>query len=119
MDAMPAAAAPAGRLAVTYARLVVWLRWPIVLAWAAGAVAATVYLPGLGGGGASPEGLIPKHAAALATEDRSVRDFGFPLLTELAVVQRNPRGLSPAVQQRAVERAIALDRGQIPALRPL
>jgi RND superfamily putative drug exporter len=82
-----------GRLARAYAWVVVGLRHVIVLAWIAGAVAATLYLPGLGGAASSPLGdLVPKHAEATDVAERSARLFGTPLVTDTMVVQRDPGG---------------------------
>jgi RND superfamily putative drug exporter len=73
--------------------VVVGLRHVIVLAWIAGAVAATLYLPGLGGAASSPLGdLVPKHAEATDVAERSARLFGTPLVTDTMVVQRDPGG---------------------------
>ncbi len=54
-------------MAGAYARLVVALRYPIVAAWVAAAVAATIYLPSLDQARSLPlRGLVPKHAEAVA-----------------------------------------------------
>jgi putative drug exporter of the RND superfamily len=114
-----------GRLARGYAWLVVGLRHAIVLAWIAGAVAATVYLPGLGGAASSPlADLVPKHAEATDVAERSTRLFGSPLVTDTIVVQRDPTGLSAAQQRRTLraarevserpERDLALISGALP-----
>ena len=92
-----------GRLARGYAWVVVGLRHVIVLAWIAAAVAATLYLPGLGGAASSPLGdLVPKDAEATAVAERSTRMFGTPLVADTMVVQRDPGGLSVGEQRRAV-----------------
>jgi putative drug exporter of the RND superfamily len=114
-----------GRLARGYAWVVVALRHLIVLAWIAGAVAATLYLPGLGGAASSPPGaLVPKHAEATDVAERSTRLFGNPLVTDTMVVQRAPAGLSAGEQQRTLlaarevserpERDLALISGALP-----
>jgi RND superfamily putative drug exporter len=92
-----------GRIARGYSWLVVGLRHVIVLAWIAGAVAATLYLPGLGGAASSPLGdLVPADADATKVAERSTKLFGTPLVTDTMVVQRDPDGLSPAEQRRTL-----------------
>ncbi len=100
-----------------FARAVVALRWPIVLAWIAAAALATLALPSIeqsqnGALGA----LVPAHAAALDAELRSSRLFGFPVLSRTIVVQRDASGLSAAAQAGTVSRAVALNRNQLPEL---
>jgi putative drug exporter of the RND superfamily len=114
-----------GRLARAYSWTVVGLRHVIVLAWIAGAVAATMYLPGLGGAAGSPlADLVPKDAEATKVAERSTELFGFPLSTDTAVVQHDPEGL-PLAEQRGTLRAarevserpprdLALIKGAIP-----
>jgi putative drug exporter of the RND superfamily len=43
---------------------------------------------------------------------RSVKRFGFPLLSRVAVVQREPDGLSALIQAESVARAAAVTQGQ-------
>jgi uncharacterized protein (DUF2267 family) len=83
-----------GRLARAYAWVVVGLRHVIVVAWIAGAVAATLYLPGLGGAASSPLGdLVPKNAEATAASFallaivplRSFREFAFVMAAGIAI----------------------------------
>src|SRR6476620_7113292 len=97
----------AGSLARIYAWLVVRLRWFIVLGWAAGAIAAAVWLPAT-----TPRadlgGFAPPHSKAIATETASAKSFGFPILSRTILVQRDVHGLSRAAQQRAAERAVAV-----------
>jgi RND superfamily putative drug exporter len=101
-----------------YARFVVFLRFPIALAWMAAVVAAVTSLPAL-----SAEqhhglhALVPADSPALAAELESIRDFGYPLLARTVVVQRDPNGLSTEAQARAVMRAVALTRGEMSELR--
>ena len=85
--------------------------------WIAVAVAATIYLPDLGSGkGSSPEGLVNMNAEAIQAQVRGYEAFGFPLLTEIEVVEHDPQGLSPAAQARAVEQAVEFEQLQIPGL---
>ena len=71
------------------------LRFPILLAWIAAAVAATVYLPAIATSG-NIDTLIPKDAPAVRAEVDATRLFGVPLSAQVAVVQRNPRGFTSA-----------------------
>lgn len=98
--------------------LAVRLRYLLVAAWLAGAAAATLFLPPLGAAGGEPlSGLVPEHAEAIAARTESARRFRVPLLSETAVVQRSPGGLTPAAQLRVAERAAAVNRGRAgPAL---
>src|SRR4051794_16096019 len=93
------------RGARAFAASVVWLRYLIVLAWAAAAVAAVLVLPSLDEVGSDASGLVKENSNAIAAQQRSAEVFGYPLLTEVAVVQRNPDGLSSAAQTRVVDRA--------------
>jgi RND superfamily putative drug exporter len=80
-----------------YAKVVVALRWPVVVAWIAAMVAALVLLPGLGGSSTAPlDDIVPSDAKALTAEGRALQLFGATVATDVAVVQRNPRGLSRA-----------------------
>jgi RND superfamily putative drug exporter len=99
----------AGRAARGFAWLVTRLRFVIVVAWVAGAVAATVLLPSLSEGNDAPlGGLIAEDSEAVQARERSAELFSIPILAETAVVQRNPEGLSDAAQQRVFERAAAI-----------
>ena len=97
-----------GRAARGFAWLIMRLRWPILLAWVAGAVAATLYLPGLGESGAPLSGLVPDDAAAIRAQERSAELFELPLVSDTAVVQRDANGLSQEAQERSVESAAAV-----------
>jgi len=100
-----------------YARLVVALRYPIILAWIAGAVAATAYLPDLSGEQGAPlEGLVADDSPAVRTELRSAELFDVPVLTRTVVVRRDPEGLAPGAEQRALGGALAVSQGRDPDL---
>jgi putative drug exporter of the RND superfamily len=100
--------------------LVIRLRYLILPAWVAGAVAATIWLPSIGEAQGSPLGeLVADEADALETEIRSSRHFEIPLLSRTAVVQRNPNGLSAEAQERAVARAYDVVRQPAPELREI
>lgn len=100
----------AGTFARWYAWLVVTLRWFVVLGWAAGAVAAAVWLPATVSN-AGLESLAPPNSRAIETETTSAKTFGFPILSRTVIVQRDQRGLTPEAQQRVVERAAAVAEG--------
>jgi RND superfamily putative drug exporter len=96
-----------GSLTRLCAWLVVKLRWFVVLGWAAGLLAAAVWLPATVPN-ADLGGFAPPNSRAIATETASAKAFGFPVLSRTMLVQRDEQGLSPAAKQRAVERAVAV-----------
>ncbi|MGH3031620.1 MAG: MMPL family transporter, partial [Gaiellaceae bacterium] len=99
------------RRAAGFARVVVRLRFLLLPAWIAAAVAATVALPGLvGGEPLALGGLVPRDSEAIETGERAARLFSVPLTTDTAVVQRDPDGLSAEAEARAVERAVEVTR---------
>jgi putative drug exporter of the RND superfamily len=97
-------------LARGYAFVVVSMRYVIVAGWAAAVVLAIVFLPALSAASGLSE-LIPPGSAAAHAESDAGRLFGFPLDAAVAIVQRDPHGLTPATQDRAFRQAIAVDRG--------
>ncbi|MBI5105420.1 MAG: MMPL family transporter [Solirubrobacterales bacterium] len=105
------------RIARTYAWTVVALRWPIVVAWLAAAVAAWVVLPALGGSTTAPMGdVVPTGAKALVVEQQALQRFGAAVATDTVVVQRNPRGLTDAEARAQVDAAARDPRERPPAL---
>src|SRR3954454_11038125 len=92
------------------ARLIIALRWPIIVGWIAAAVAAVVLLPTIGGAGASPlSDVVPKDAPAQQAAPRSPELFGAPAATDTVVVQRDASGLSgKAIAARATAARDAL-----------
>jgi RND superfamily putative drug exporter len=99
------------------ARLFVILRYPVILAWIAGAVWVAVALPALGGSDiTSFNDLVPPHSPTLQAEQTSTREFGFPLLSETLVVVRNPHGLSPARTAQLASLSERLSTGHLPGL---
>jgi putative drug exporter of the RND superfamily len=102
--------APVGWLWRALAGVIVAARYVILLAWIAAAAAATLYLPPLTASG-NVNGLIPPGAPALRAEYDAARIFGLPLTAQVAVVQRDPRGFSVALQEHAARQAAALDTG--------
>ena len=107
-----------GSLARAYAWVIVKLRWFVVAGWAAGAIAAAVWLPAstattdLGG-------FAPPNSRAIATETASAKAFGFPIWSRTMLVQRNEQGLSEAAQQRVVERAVGVVKHTVPDVDPI
>jgi RND superfamily putative drug exporter len=88
------------------------LRYPLLLAWIAAAVGASLYLPSLAESNGIG-GLIPPGSAAVRAEYDAARIFGFPLSAEVNVVQRDPRGFAPAELVAFARRAAAVDAGHV------
>jgi putative drug exporter of the RND superfamily len=85
----------------------------ILPAWLAAAVAAQLYLPTVDDAPATSLGaLLPSHSKSLETERRAVELFRLPLLSQVAVVQRDPHGLSDEAQKRVVGRALRVTGGK-------
>jgi len=101
--------------------LIVRLRWPIVLAWVAAAVATVVYLPSLqeSGDETSLLTLVPKDAESVATSARLAELFDAPVETHTHVVQRDPDGLPDDALDRAAERTQLIADGKDPELGPI
>ena len=109
-----------GRISQGYARWVVALRWWVIGAWMALAVAASTLLSGISPGGSGGlDGFVPVDSPAVQTEVRSYEAFGFPLSSRTVLVQRDPDGLSAFTQTESVLRAVALTRGQYDDAGPL
>lgn len=98
------------RLWYGYARVVVALRWPVIVGWVVAAIASAVLLPPLGASGDDLEQLGADDASLVA-EQRSTEAFGFPLLSRVAIVQHDPDGMAPLAQAEAVLRGVALTQG--------
>jgi RND superfamily putative drug exporter len=81
----------------------------IPVAWIAAAVLAYMYLPALATGEGSLADFTPRDTPAIATEERSAGAFGHSI-SRVAVVQRDPAGLSPAAQRQTVAAAVDLTR---------
>ena len=106
----PAPASPVTRAA---AWLVARLGVVLVPLWIAAAVGAALYLPGIEeSGGGALGGLVPAHSAALAAQEREVREFGNTLLTRIVVVQHAAGGLTRPQVQRTLALAANVDRGK-------
>jgi len=107
-------------MSAALAWMLVRLRWLVVPAWIAVAVVATASLPSFLDRPASPTGgLVPTSSGSLAVEKQGVEAFGTPLLSRIAIVQRDAGGLSLAAQRRAVRRAVRIDRGHDTAMRSI
>ncbi|MFL5922178.1 MAG: MMPL family transporter [Gaiellaceae bacterium] len=105
-------------MSAAFAWLLVRLRLLVVPGWIAVAVLATASLPSFTDRPASATGgLVPTRSSSLAVEREAVEAFGSPLLSRVAVVQRDPDGLSAAAQKRALRRALRIDRGRDTAMR--
>lgn len=98
------------RLAERYAKLVVRLRWLVLLAVGVGTWAALTMLPGVASAGGELSGIAAAGGPAVQAQLDAVQRFGLPLLARTAVVQRDPGGLDQQVTQRAVLRALEIDR---------
>ncbi|MDQ2756186.1 MAG: MMPL family transporter, partial [Actinomycetota bacterium] len=96
-------------LAKRYARFTTRRRWWIVGAWVVG-LGLLLVAPPVATGGNELASIIPLDSPAVAAELRSVAEFGYPLSSRTAVIQRNPGGLSPYVQAESVLDAVALDQ---------
>lgn len=92
-------------------RAVIAARWPVVVAWGAVAVVVALQAPALAPRGAGLDDITSRDNQALAVEEQSARDFGFPLLSRTVLVQADPAGLPPDVVQRAVQRAAGIAEG--------
>lgn len=90
--------------------VVTGLRYPLLLAWVAVAVGASLFLPSLGGANGIG-GLIPSGSPAVRAEYDAARLFGFPLSAQAYAVQSNPRGFTSAELLASAHRAAAIDAG--------
>jgi RND superfamily putative drug exporter len=77
-----------------------------MVGWIAGAILVTAYLPGLGSGEPLElGGLIPDDSPAIQAGARSQELFSVPLVSDTAVVERDPSGLSGEEQAAIARRA--------------
>jgi RND superfamily putative drug exporter len=95
------------------------LRWLVVAFWAVAVGACVLLLPAIGNAGADVSELVSPDSPAVRSELQSLQKFGFPLLSRVAVVQRDPHGLPMQTQARALERARAVTRGEYPDAKPI
>ena len=96
-------------MAKAFAYLIVGLRLPIILGWAAAVVAAVLFLPPLPSSGGFSD-LIPAGSTAVRADTDAARLFGYPLEAGVVIVQRDAHGLPPAVVDKAAHTAVAYDR---------
>jgi RND superfamily putative drug exporter len=96
-------------VAKAFGYLIVGLRFPIILAWAAAVVAAVLLLPPLPSSGGLSD-LIPAGSAAAQADASAARLFGYPLEAGVAIVQRDPHGLPSSAVNKAARAAQAYDR---------
>jgi RND superfamily putative drug exporter len=108
-----------GRVADWYAGWVVRLRWLVVLFWLVVVSAAVAFLPGIDGTSSDLSDLVSSNNPVVQAETDSANTFGYPLLSRVAVVQRDPHGLSTQAQLRALQRAAAIDRGEYHDIAPI
>jgi putative drug exporter of the RND superfamily len=99
--------------------LLVRLRLVVIAAWIAVAYLATTQLPSFTERSASINGLVPTSSSASSVERRGIQEFGSPLLSRVAVVQRDANGLSSAQLKRSVRRAVRIDRGRDPVMKTI
>ncbi|MEV4703161.1 MMPL family transporter [Actinoplanes sp. NPDC049316] len=106
---------PPGRRTMGYAGRLVRARWVVVAVWVLLALTANG-VPSAGGG---VDGFVSPDSAPIKTELQSFQQFGFPLLSRVAVVQRDPDGLSNLTQAEAVARAAAVTQRQYDDVGPI
>jgi RND superfamily putative drug exporter len=103
--------------------LLIGARWLVLLGWVAIAVLAVVRLPALSPTSGALGDITSIDNPALATEQRSAKEFGLPLLTRTAMVQHDPEGLPDSVLRNAARRAADVtedtDRAPVAAAFPV
>ena len=92
-----------------YASWTVRHRWYIVGGWVVLAL-ALVLTPPPPQNGSEIASIIPLDSPALSAELRSLQEFGFPLSSRTAVVQRDPAGLSVYVQTESALDALGINQ---------
>jgi putative drug exporter of the RND superfamily len=93
-------------------RVIVWARFLVIVAWIAGVAFATSQLPsGLGSEAAELGSLLPRNSKALEVEEKSLRTFGFPLISRSMVVAKKAGGFGDAEGAAALRYVAAVDRG--------
>lgn len=78
------------------ARLIVLLRFPILLAWIAGTVLAAAHLPSAFESESGELGsLLPRSSSALEVESKAIKTFGTPLLSRTIVIAHQAEAFPP------------------------
>lgn len=107
----------AGGRSAAFARLVIRLRWLILLGWIVAVVAAITLLPDIKSARTGSLGdLVATDAGAIETEERSIELFKFPVLSRTVIVQHSEAGFSAAAEARIYRRALLLARGKLAGL---
>jgi RND superfamily putative drug exporter len=98
-------------------RLLVRLRWLVLIGWIAVAVGAWVYLPAPDPVSTSAlQSLLPRDAPALRVEESALAEFEYPALARISVVVQSPSGLSLDDQAELVEVSAEAFDGGLPDL---
>lgn len=106
-----------GRRSAAFARLIVRLRWPVLVGWACAVVAAVILLPDIKSARTGSLGdLVASDAGAIDTEERSIELFEFPVLSRTVIVQHRAGGFTPAAEARIYRRAARVTRGKLAGL---
>jgi putative drug exporter of the RND superfamily len=100
-------------VARAFAFTVVGLRWFIVLGWMALVALAVLRLPTLSSNGGLTD-LVPPGSAAAHAETDATKLFGFPLDPGVAVIERDPHGMSQRAVTQVVQKAVNVDRAGSP-----
>ena len=104
-------------MAKAFAYLIVGLRFPLILGWAAAVVAAVLFLPPLSSSGGGLSDLIPAGSPAAQADASAARLFGYPLEAGIAIVQSRPHALPQAVVDNTARAALKYDRdASVPGL---
>ena len=112
--------APIRAIPRTLAWLIVTLRYPIIVAWIAGAVLMALNLPNIGeGSGGELGGVVPQHSQALQAENASLSQFEFPLTSRTMIIERNPKGLTQKQQETIIRRDLQLSKQHKPPFNDL
>lgn len=99
-----------------FTRAILFLRLLVVPALVFAALASWRELPGVSSlPDAGVRALLPSDTPAAKSEAEASRLFGSSLLPRIAVVQRDPHGLSVDNQRRIVRLALRLDRDELRA----
>jgi putative drug exporter of the RND superfamily len=105
---------PSSRAARAYAWATAGpLSFLIPVLWAVAFVLAILYLPSFPTGPSND--LTPSGAPAIRTEIETAKLFALPALSRVAVVQRDPAGLSQSAALQTVKAAMDIDRKVVPA----